>query len=201
LAGSACCCGRGRGRPSICRPAPVQLRFNVVSAMGSGPFAGSRKCHAAGRQVWRSLANRSGNLGASSRFFARSLRFGKLDVARQALERVAPSDRDSAAFHVVAGWLAHAQGNLAEQEEQFAAAVRKEPQNDLYQFNLAALQIHSSDATKSAQARATLERLSKVAPHRAGALRALLNDAVARNHFADAANFAQQLQMSPEVMF
>ncbi len=130
-----------------------------------------------------------------------ALRFGKLDVARQALERVAPSDRDSAAFHVVAGWLAHAQGNLAEQEEQFAAAVRKEPQNDLYQFNLAALQIHSSDATKSAQARATLERLSKVAPHRAGALRALLNDAVARNHFADAANFAQQLQMSPEVTF
>jgi hypothetical protein len=38
-------------------------------------------------------------------------------------------DRDKAAFHVVAGWLARAEGNLAEQEEQFAAAVKKEPTN------------------------------------------------------------------------
>ena len=78
-----------------------------------------------------------------------ALRFGKLDVARQALNRVPSSDRDKAAFHVVAGWLARAEGNLAEQEEQFAAAVKKEPTNDLYQFNLAALQIHSRDPEKA----------------------------------------------------
>ncbi|PYI58097.1 MAG: hypothetical protein DMC59_09305 [Verrucomicrobia bacterium] len=55
-----------------------------------------------------------------------ALRFGKLDLAREALDRVAPTDRDRAAFHVVAGWLARAEGNLAEQEEQFAAAVKKD---------------------------------------------------------------------------
>ncbi len=130
-----------------------------------------------------------------------ALRFGKLDLAREALDRVAPTDRDRAPFHVVAGWLARAEGNLAEQEEQFAAAVKKEPSNDLYQFNLAALRIHASDAGKSAKARDTLQRLSKVAPYRTGALRALLNDAVARNDLAAADNFAQQLQMSPEVTF
>src|SRR6266542_6011890 len=130
-----------------------------------------------------------------------ALRFGKLDVAREALDRVAPIDRDRAAFHVVAGWLARAEGNLAEQEEEFAAAVKKEPNNDLYQFNLAALRIHSSDAEKSAKARGTLERLSKVAPYRTGALRALLNDAVERNDVSEADNLAQQLQMSPEVTF
>jgi predicted Zn-dependent protease len=130
-----------------------------------------------------------------------ALRFGKLDLARQALDRVPSGDRDRAAFHVVAGWLARAEGNWAEQEEQFAAAVRKEPTNDLYQFNLAALQIHSRDAEKSAKARDTLQRLSKVAPYRSGALRALLNDAVARNDLTAAENFAQQLQMSPEVTF
>jgi hypothetical protein len=90
---------------------------------------------------------------------------------------------------------------LAEQEEQFAAAVKKEPTNDLYQFNLAALQIHSRDPEKSAKAHDTLQRLSKVAPYRTGALRALLNDAVARNDLTAADNFAQQLQMSPEVTF
>ena len=130
-----------------------------------------------------------------------ALRFGKLDLARKALGQVASSDRDRAAFHVVAGWLARAEGNFAEQQEQFAAAVKKEPGNDLYQFNLAALQIHSSDSEKSAKARETLDRLSKLAPFRTGALRALLNDAVARNDIAAADNFAQQLQMSQEVTF
>jgi len=130
-----------------------------------------------------------------------ALRFGKLDLARKALGQVASSDRDRAAFHVVAGWLARAEGNFAEQQEQFAAAVKKEPGNDLYQFNLAALQIHSSDSEKSAKACETLDRLSKLAPFRTGALRALLNDAVARNDIAAADNFAQQLQMSQEVTF
>jgi len=130
-----------------------------------------------------------------------ALRFGKLDIARQALDRVPPGDRDGAAFHVVAGWLARAEGNLAEQEEQFAAAVKKEPTNDLYQFNLAALRIHSGDPEKTAEARDTLQRLSKVAPYRTGALRALLNDAVGSNDLAAADSFAQQLQMSPEITF
>src|SRR6266567_41279 len=130
-----------------------------------------------------------------------ALRFGKLDLARKALDQVTPSDRDRAAFHVVAGWLARAEGNFAEQEEQFAAAVKKEPGNDLYQFNLAALQIQSNDPQKSTRARDTLDRLSKLAPFRSGALRALLNDAVARNDPTAADNFAQQLQMSQEVTF
>jgi predicted Zn-dependent protease len=134
-------------------------------------------------------------------FASAALRFGKLDLAREAINRVSPENRDSAAFHVVAGWLARAEGNFAEQEEQFAAAVKREPKNDLYQFNLAALQIRSKDAEKSKNARDTLERLSSMAPYRTGALRALLNDAVERNDLTAADNFAQQLQMSPEVTF
>ncbi|HEX3419993.1 MAG TPA: tetratricopeptide repeat protein [Candidatus Udaeobacter sp.] len=130
-----------------------------------------------------------------------ALRFGKLDLAREALDRVSPSDRDSASFHVVAGWLARAEGNFVEQEEQFAAAVNREPKNDLYQFNLAALQIRSKDPKKSNTARETLERLSSIAPYRTGALRALLNDAVERSDLTAADSFAEQLQMSPEVAF
>ena len=130
-----------------------------------------------------------------------ALRFGKLDLARKALDQIPANDRDRAAFHVVAGWLASAEGNFAEQEEQFAAAVKKEPKNDLYQFNLAALQIHSSDAQKKANARENLERLSKLVPYRTSAVRALLNDAVGRNDLSAADNFAQQLQMSQEVTF
>src|SRR5438552_13454421 len=153
--------------------------------------------------TWRERIARllPGDPESQLNFASAALRFGKLDLAREALDRVSPRDLDSAAFHVVAGWLASAEGNFAEQEEQFAAAVKKEPKNDLYQFNLAALQIHSSDAQKNANARENLERLSKIAPYRTGALRALLNDAVARNDFLAGNNFAQQLQMSQEVTF
>ena len=130
-----------------------------------------------------------------------ALRFEKLDRAREALDRVSPKDRDSAAFHIVAGWLARSEGNLAEQEAQFAAAVQKEPNNELYQFNLAALQIHSKEAQKKDTARDTLKQLSNTSTYRTGALRALLNDAVERNDLGAADNFAQPLQMSAEVTF
>src|SRR5437773_10169716 len=42
-----------------------------------------------------------------------ALRFGKLDLAREALNRVSSRDRDSAAFHVVAGWLAREIGRAS----------------------------------------------------------------------------------------
>ena len=130
-----------------------------------------------------------------------ALRFGHLDTARKALAHVDPNDRDHARFHVVAGWLAYSEGNFAEQERQFAAAVKQDPGNDLYQFNLAALQIHSDDPDKSANARQTLERLSQVQAFRSGSVRALLNDAIERNDLEGADRFAQQLQMSQQVTF
>ena len=130
-----------------------------------------------------------------------ALRFEQIDTARKALANVAPEDRDRAAYHVVAGWLARAQGNDAEVEEHFAAAVNKEPGNDLYQFNLAVLRIRSPVPEKNEESRKVLERLSKVAAFRAGSLRALLSDAVQRNELERADTLAQDLQMSQEVTF
>jgi hypothetical protein len=130
-----------------------------------------------------------------------ALRFGQLDTARKALENVRPEERDKAAYHVVAGWLARAQGDEADVERHFAAAVKQEPSNDLYQFNLAVIQIRSPEEKKSADARATLDRLSKISEFRTGSLRALLNDAVKRNDFETADDLAQGLQMSQQVTF
>src|SRR5947207_76485 len=141
------------------------------------------------------------NIDSQLNLASAALRFGQIDLARKTLERVAPRAQNLAAFHVVAGWLARAEGNLAEQEQQFAIALNKDPRNDLYKFNLAALEIHSPDSEKSAQARDNLEHLTQVSQFRTGALRALLNDAVDRNDVQAADRFAQQLQMSPEVGF
>src|SRR6267142_2217060 len=141
------------------------------------------------------------NIDSQLSLASAALRFGQIDLARKTLERVAPRAQDEAAFHIVAGWLARAEGNLAEQEQQFDIAVNKDPKNDLYKFNLAALQIRSQDPEKSAQARANLERLTQVTQFRTGALRAMLSDAVDRNDLQNADRFAQQLQMSPQVSF
>src|SRR5881392_2868462 len=141
------------------------------------------------------------NIDSQLNLASAALRFGQIDLARKTLERVAPRAQDEAAFHIVAGWLARAEGNLAEHEQQFDIAVNKDPKNDLYKFNLAALKIRSQDPEKSAQARANLERLTQVTQFRTGALRALLGDAVDRNDLQNADRFAQQLQMSPQVSF
>jgi len=141
------------------------------------------------------------NIDSQLNLASAALRFGQIDLARKTLERVAPQAQDQAPFHVVAGWLARAEGNLAEQEQQFDVAVNKDPKNDLYKFNLAALQIRSQDPEKSTRARDDLERLTQVSQFRTGALRALLNDAVDRNDIQSADRFAQQLQMSPQVSF
>jgi len=130
-----------------------------------------------------------------------ALRFGQLDTARKALESVPKENRESASYHVVAGWLARAQGDEASQERHFAAALEKEPDNETYQYNLAAVRIKLPDPQKQAQARATLERLAKSAPFRAGSLRALLNDAIQRSNLEAADRFAQELQLSPQVTF
>ena len=154
--------------------------------------------------AWRAQIARllPANVESQLNLASAALRFGELDLARKALKNVASDQRDRASYHVVAGWLARAEGNPTEQETQFAAAVEKEPGNELYLFNLAALQIRSPDSRKSAHAREVLQDLvQQSVAFRTGALRALLNDAVERNDLGSAQSLAQDLQMSPQVTF
>ena len=153
--------------------------------------------------AWRAQIARlqPDNIDAQLNLASAALRFGQIDLARKTLDQIASRAQDRATFHVVAGWLARAEGNVADQEQHFDIAAQKDPKNDLYQFNLAAIRIRSPDAQKSAQARDTLERLTQIPEFRSGALRALLNDAVDRKDFENADRFAQQLQMSPDANF
>ena len=141
------------------------------------------------------------NIDSQLNLASAALRFGQIDLARKTLDRVPRAARDQSAYHVIAGWLARAEGNSAEQEQQFAAASKQDPRNDLLRYNLAALQIRSDDPAKASEGRASLERLSQSAQFRTGALRALLTDAVDRNDLPGADKLAQELQMSPEVGF
>ena len=149
-------------------------------------------------QIARLLPN---NIDAQLNLASAALRFGQLDVARRALDTVPPQDRGKAKFHVVAGWLARAQGNDRDVEKHFAAALAQEPNNELYQFNLAVLRIRSLKQEEYDEARETLERLRKVPGFRTGSVRALLSDAVQRDDLERADSLAQDLQMSQQVTF
>src|SRR5256885_764846 len=114
--------------------------------------------------AWRAQIARlePGNLDSQLTLASAALRFGRLDTARKALETVPPAQRDRAAYHVVAGWLARAQGNDADVEMHFAAAVAQEPGNDLYQFNLAVLRVRSTAPEKRDEARRSEEHTSEL---------------------------------------
>jgi hypothetical protein len=141
------------------------------------------------------------NIDSHLNLASAALRFGELDTARKALERVHPNERDRASYHVVAGWLARAQGDETGLQQHFAAALKQEPNNELFQFNLAVLQIKSADTDKRENARQILDRLSKTPQFRTGALRALLTDALDRGDLPGADGLAQDLQMSQQVAF
>ncbi|MGI8821251.1 MAG: tetratricopeptide repeat protein [Chthoniobacterales bacterium] len=141
------------------------------------------------------------NLDAQLNLASAALRFGQIDAARRALDNVTPADRERAAYHVVAGWLARAQGNDKDVEQHFAAALKQEPENDLYQFNLAVLRIRSANPEEYEEAGNTLERLRKVQGFRAGSLRALLSDAVERDDLERADGLAQDLQLTQQITF
>jgi predicted Zn-dependent protease len=153
--------------------------------------------------AWRAQIARlqPGNLDAQLNLASAALRFGQIDVARRALDNVVPGDRDKPAYHVVAGWLARAEGNDRDVEKHFAAALAQEPENELYKFNLAILRIRSAEPEQHAEARATLETMRKVAAFRAGALRALLSDAVQRDDLERADGLAQELQLTQQITF
>ena len=180
----------------------LQFRPNSAAAFHILADA-TEKQHRPETVAWRAQIARvlPHNLDAQLNLASAALQFGQLDTARRALDNVAASDREKPAYHVVAGWLAKAQGNEKAVEDHFAAAVAKEPANDLYQFNLAVLRIRSPEPQKYEEALNTLERLRKMSGFRAGALRALLSDAVQRNELERADILAQELQMNQQVTF
>src|SRR5438046_6728396 len=114
--------------------------------------AATEKRHRAETVVWRAeIAHlRPRAVDSQLNLASAALRFGQLDAARKALESVPKENRESASYHVVAGWLARAQGDEASQERHFAAALEKEPDNETCQYNLAAVRIKLPDPQKHA---------------------------------------------------
>ncbi|MHA3773045.1 hypothetical protein ACXR0O_16045 [Verrucomicrobiota bacterium sgz303538] len=90
-----------------------------------------------------------------------ALRAGRTSAAQQALAAVPEAERNSAPYHAAAGATAITAGRAAEAERHFSEAVRLDPENELYQYNLATLQIQLPDPAKRQAGSQTLDRLGK----------------------------------------
>jgi Flp pilus assembly protein TadD len=101
------------------------------------------------------------------------------------------------AFHVVSAELALRLNELDAAQAHFQAAARLEPTNELYQLNLAALRLVSTNAALAAESRATLESLRQSTNLGAVALGWLVEDCLRRRDTAAAAAWSAQLVAHP----
>ncbi len=109
-------------------------------------------------------------------------------TATNALEGVDAADKETAAYHNVAGMVAAATGRPEQAESHFLEVSRLEPQNPSPQLSLAVVRLHRTNTSELAEARTVLQRLASNPTNsdlRCRALRELTLDAMGYGH-ADA---------------
>lgn len=130
-----------------------------------------------------------------------ALRFGDLIGAEQALAKIPQRDRQTVAFHQLSAGLAIATKQFDLAELHFAAALEKDPTNQVQQLNLAIIQLQSPDAARSKRGRETLEALSADPKHQLTAMRALLTTAMAHQDRTAARELASKLAAAQGALF
>jgi predicted Zn-dependent protease len=118
-------------------------------------------------------------------------------LAADTLEELKGSATNLAAYYAISAELALRLKRADEAATQFERASRLEPTNELYQLNLAVLQLRSTNALASSPARATLERLRASTNVGAVALRWLVADSLGRDNLSAAERFSRQLLADP----
>jgi predicted Zn-dependent protease len=114
-------------------------------------------------------------------------------LATQVLEELRQAGTTDAVYHAVAAELAlhKNQGEIAMQE--YEAASRAEPTNQLHALNLAVLRLGSTNQTEAAEARTRLEELGASPPLAVHAWRWLTSDAMERNDLPRAKHYSSEL--------
>jgi len=106
-------------------------------------------------------------------------------TATNALEGVDTPDKETAAYHNIAGAVAAGAKKLSEAEIHFLEASRLEPHNPAPQLNLAVVRLHGTNTLDLEEARIVLQRLASNPTNsglRCQALRELTLDAMSHKH-------------------
>ena len=153
--------------------------------------------------VWRALVVKAlpNSLDDAIALAKIALRFGDLPTAARALEKMDDKGAGVARYANVKGEIALARKENAAAETQFKEAVRLEPENKLFQLNLAMAQVQSSSAEKKTKASQTLRSFLEEPNERKIAARALREFALQSGDGRGAFEVAKRLASFPEAEF
>lgn len=130
-----------------------------------------------------------------------ALQFNEIATAETALEKVKAAARLSASYQEARAQLALAKKDPVAAEKYFAQAVRTEPSNRTYQFNLATAQLQSNSPDVRAAACALLRQFMEDNEFRISAAHALRDHAVHEKDVPTLLETARSLRSYPEATF
>jgi Flp pilus assembly protein TadD len=125
-------------------------------------------------------------------------------TAMNTLEGADAVDKQTAAFHNVAGLVDAETGRPEQAEAHFMEVSRLEPQNPSPQLNLAVVRLHRTNAVELSEARTTLQRFASNPTNgdlRCKALRELIPDAMRYGQAASALALSKQLSEETNAAF
>ncbi len=141
------------------------------------------------------------DLDARLKWATAALNHREIQVAEQALAGLTAEQKNTAAYHEIAARLAAMLRQDKALETSVAESVRLDPDNELYQLELAALRLGSDKPATRDLARDEIERLASSAKTSRPALNVLIRDALLRGDTARALAFAEKLNALPGVTF
>ena len=130
-----------------------------------------------------------------------SLAAGYPDTATDVLGKVKKEDRNSAAYHDVAGRIAVTRRDEAQAESHWKEAARLDPKVERYRLNLAVLQRKTGEGPAREEALEALRELAAKPDSAHAAQRAMLADALARGDGDRAKEAAAVLASAPGATF
>jgi Flp pilus assembly protein TadD len=130
-----------------------------------------------------------------------ALQFNKINVAESALLKAGAAAEHLPVYHEVQAQLAAAKKDPITAEKQYAEAVKLDPSNKLYQFNLAALRLQSGSREIREEASASLKLCLDDRNLRVAAARALREYAIQHQDLTGLLEITAQLRDYPEATF
>jgi Flp pilus assembly protein TadD len=134
-----------------------------------------------------------GDPHALGRFAVLALKFGEVEAAQDALNRLPAASKETADTLSLQAAINVVNGRLSDAESLFDRAAKLEPSNLSHRLNLLKIRMQLRDEVKSVVAREELEELVRDQLARNEALRALLQDARAHGNPQRALGLARQL--------
>lgn len=122
-------------------------------------------------------------------------------TATKALNEIAATNRQSSAFHLVAGALAVKLNDLSAAEQHYEEALRLNPNDPANRMSLAVVRLQSGDPKLITDSRTTLELLRTDRQLGLLATRSLVAESVARREFAHAETLSQQILTNQQASF